>query len=114
MIEAGNDVIVDHVVEYAEWWEELRILLGEMDVWLVGVMCETVEMERRERDRGDRKVGEGRSHLENNKVHEIVESVGGYNWHVDSTKVVTEDVVRALIEAWTNRKGDTWSARTEI
>ena len=54
---AGNDVIMDYPL--SEQWrldDLLRTLQG-YDVTLVEVRCSLEELERRERDRGDRPVG---------------------------------------------------------
>jgi len=61
---AGNDLIVEHITEFRAWREYLATLLDGLDVFLVGVHCELAEIDRRERDRGDRRIGEGRSHAE--------------------------------------------------
>ncbi len=41
----------------------LAALLGGRDVFLFGVHCDLAQIDRRERDRGDRCIGEGRSHM---------------------------------------------------
>jgi chloramphenicol 3-O phosphotransferase len=55
--DAGNNVIVDYVM--GERWrlaDCVRTLAG-FDVVLVGVRCPVEELERRERERGNRPVG---------------------------------------------------------
>ena len=57
MAEAGNDIVVDHVL--SEQWrllDCLRVLRPE-DVLFVGVHCPLDELARRERARGDRPPG---------------------------------------------------------
>lgn len=61
---AGNPLIVEHVLEHRSWFESCVRLLEPFDVLFVGVHCPLHELERRERARGDRRVGEGRAHLE--------------------------------------------------
>jgi chloramphenicol 3-O phosphotransferase len=61
---AGNPLIVEHVLEQRSWFEDCVRLLEPFDVLFVGVHCPLDELERRERARGDRRIGEGRSHLE--------------------------------------------------
>jgi chloramphenicol phosphotransferase-like protein len=48
----GNDLIIEHIIEFRAWREYLARLLGGLDVFLVGVHCEVTEIDRRERDRG--------------------------------------------------------------
>jgi chloramphenicol 3-O phosphotransferase len=57
MAQAGNDVIVDHVL--SEQWRLLDCLavLADYRVVFVGVHCSPAELERRERARGDRPPG---------------------------------------------------------
>lgn len=56
---AGNDLIVEHIIEFRTWREDLARMLEGLDVFLVGVHCDLAEIDRRERDRGDRRIGEG-------------------------------------------------------
>lgn len=100
---AGNDVIVDHIVEYETWWDELVVMLEELDVWLLGVRCEVEEVERREKSRGDRKLGEGRCHLEVNRVHDIVRVIGEYDCEVNTTYGVDDMMVEDIIRQWNGR-----------
>ena len=55
----GNDLIVEHIIEFGAWREYLATLLDGPDVFLVGVHCDLAEIDRRERDRGDRRTAEG-------------------------------------------------------
>ena len=99
MAPAGNDLVVDHIIEYAEWRERLRELLDGLDVFLVGVHCDPGELDRRERRRGDRFGGEGRAHVEENRIHEL----GPYDLEVDTTAGVTPNVVAAVTSGWAAR-----------
>jgi chloramphenicol 3-O phosphotransferase len=65
----GNDLIVEHVIEFRAWREELARLLEDFDVFLVGVHCSLPEIDRREHDRPDRPIGEGRTHVETDLIH---------------------------------------------
>ena len=61
MAEAGNDVIADHVL--SERWrlrDCLEVMAGDRVVF-VGVYCSPAELERRERERGDRPPGVARA-----------------------------------------------------
>jgi chloramphenicol 3-O phosphotransferase len=77
---AGNPLIVEHVLEFQSWLDDCVRLLAAFDVFFVGVHCPLEELERRERARGDRDRGEGRSHLE-----EGVHSWGPYDFEVDTS-----------------------------
>lgn len=96
---AGNDLIVDHLIEFAAWRDELRELLAGFDVFLVGVHCTLEELERRELARGDRRLGEAREHIETDKVHDI----GRYDMEIDSTGCAPESLAKEVIAAWEQR-----------
>jgi chloramphenicol 3-O phosphotransferase len=66
---AGNDLIAEHIIEFRALREDLARLLEGLDVFLAGVHCDLAEINRRERSRGDRRTGEGRSHLETELIH---------------------------------------------
>jgi chloramphenicol 3-O phosphotransferase len=95
---AGNDLIVDHIIEFSEWRWDLSRLLQPFDVFLVGVHCSLAEMERREHARGDRQLGEGKSHLEDG-----VHAFGCYDCDVDTTKREPRDVAIEVVTLWQRR-----------
>lgn len=98
---AGNDLIVEHVIEFASWRHDLARLLAGLDVFLVGVHCDLAEIDRRERARGDRRRGEGRTHVETDLIH----SFGAYDFEVDTTEGVDNTLVDAVLTAWHARSG---------
>jgi chloramphenicol 3-O phosphotransferase len=97
--EAGNDLIVDHIIEFPAWRSQLRELLRPFDVFLVGVLCELDEIDRRESTRGDRKVGEGRSHIEDDHIHDF----GPYDHEVDTTRGEPSQLAASVLEHWRRR-----------
>ena len=66
---AGNSLIVEHIVETEAWLRRLLELLTGFDVFFVGVHCPLEELERRERARGDRRIGEARRDFHTAHVH---------------------------------------------
>jgi chloramphenicol 3-O phosphotransferase len=93
---AGNNLVVDHVIEFADWMRDLVELLAPFDVFFVGVHCPLPELERRERERGDRMIGEARDHLQ------VVHSFGQYDYEIDSTDDSNVNAQR-IIAAWQGR-----------
>jgi chloramphenicol 3-O phosphotransferase len=93
---AQNNLVIDHIIEFADWMRDLVVLLAPFDVFFVGVHCPLAELERRERERGDRMIGEARDHLA------VVHSFGPYDYEIDSTD---EPSVNAqwIIAAWKRR-----------
>ncbi|MFN7982497.1 MAG: AAA family ATPase [Vicinamibacterales bacterium] len=93
---SGNDLIVDHIIEFPEWRRELAELLRPFDVFLVGVHCSLEELERRERVRGDRYIGEARSHIVEDGIH----TFGPYDCDVDTTEREPAAGAAEIVERW--------------
>jgi chloramphenicol 3-O phosphotransferase len=96
---AGNDLIVEHVIEYRRWRDDLARLLAGLDVFLVGVYCDLEEIDRRERSRADRRIGEGRSHVETDLIH----TFGPYDFIVDTTHATPSALAGSVLAAWRAR-----------
>jgi chloramphenicol 3-O phosphotransferase len=94
--EAGNDLIVEHIVEEKSWAEDLRTRTAHLDIFWVGVHAPIEDLERRERERGDRTVGEARFHL---KTHDYCT----YDLEVD-TRDPTDQVAARIVDAWLKRQ----------
>ena len=93
---AGNDMIVEHIVESQNWMDDLLKLLHGFDVFFVGVHCPLEEAEKRERERGDRQTGEAHYHM---KTHDCC----FYDFEVDSTEPAGDNAER-IIRAWRQRE----------
>ena len=96
---AGNDLVVEHIIEFPSWRAELGRLLRGFDVFLVGVHCDLDEIDRRERRRGDRRIGEGRTHVTVDRIH----SFGPYDLEIDTTAGVSAALVESVLAAWRER-----------
>lgn len=96
-LEAGNNLVVDYIIETPEGWRRLVELIRPFDVFLVGVHCPLDELERREGERGDRRPGDARRDLLT--VHTFTR----YDFEVDSRRS-PEDNAEAIIAAWKARK----------
>ena len=97
LAEAGNNLIVEHIIETREWMDRLLHLLGPLDVFFVGVHCPLPELERRELARGDRRIGDAQADFE------ITHTFGTYDFEVNSTQPLDENI-RAVITAWQTRQ----------
>jgi len=96
---AGNDLIVEHIIEFRAWREYLATLLDGLDVFLVGIHCDLAEIDRRERDQAGRRIGEGRSHVETDLIH----TFGPYDFEVDTTNAAPGAVAASVLAAWRAR-----------
>jgi chloramphenicol 3-O phosphotransferase len=97
LAKAGNNLIVEHIVETKEWMRLLLELLAPFDVFFIGVHCPLLELERREIERGNRRIGEARQDFE------TVHTFGFYDLEIDATKDLNTNV-ETIISAWKNRK----------
>lgn len=95
---AGNDLIVEHIVETPAWRDRLAALLAGIDVFLVGVHCPLDELERREASRGDRGPGEARADWERD-LHAFMR----YDVEVSCVDDVEHSAQKILV-AWRARR----------
>lgn len=94
--QAGNNLIVEHIVETRIWMAQLVELLAATDVFFVGVHCPVEELERREVARGDRRRGEARHDYETVHQHAI------YDFELNALMPPAENATM-LWEAWRKR-----------
>lgn len=62
--DSGVNLIVDHVIHDAFTREDWHTSLAGYPVLSVGVFCPLEELERREKERGDRRIGQAKEQLE--------------------------------------------------
>ncbi len=94
---AGNNLVLDYIIESQSQLDRLVSLLGPFDVYLVGVHCPLPELERRERQRSDRRPGDARRDF--GSVHTFTP----YDLEVDSTRPAGENA-EEIISAWKERR----------
>ncbi|MDF2370131.1 MAG: chloramphenicol phosphotransferase [Rhizobiaceae bacterium] len=92
---AGNDMIVEHIIEEQLWSEELRALLDPFDVFRVAIHAPLDILQEREIQRGDRTIGEAEYHL---RTHDFCH----YDFEVRNTATPT-DTAHAIHQAWLAR-----------
>lgn len=92
----GLNVIVDHVIldipEEEGWLEECVDLLSEYPVVFVRVNCPVHELERRERNRGDRDIGQAKWQSERIHGHGI------YDIEVNTYENTIEECATQIIK----------------
>ncbi|KUP94965.1 chloramphenicol phosphotransferase CPT family protein [Tritonibacter horizontis] len=88
--EAGNDLILEHILDTAGWRTELQTLLAGQDLLFVGVQTGLAELQRRETARGDRPQGSA--------AHDFAQVHRGlsYDITVDGAASVTANATRVL------------------
>ena len=94
--EAGNNLIVEHILDTPGWTATLADLLAPFDVFFVGLQAPLAELIRRETERGDRPIGDAERDF--NSVHAGMR----YDFEVSSEQPVDQNVA-ALLGAWRTR-----------
>ena len=90
---AGNNLIVEHIIETEVWMSRLLHLLEPFDVFFIGLHCPLSELEKRELERGDRGAGEAR------QDYDVVHTFGTYDHEINSTQP-PEDNALEVLEIW--------------
>ncbi|NDV01735.1 chloramphenicol phosphotransferase CPT family protein [Pseudoroseicyclus tamaricis] len=93
---AGNDMILEHILEAPDWRGELAERWAGVDLFYVGLRTPLEELERREAARGDRPAGMAAEDF--GRVHEGQR----YDLEVDGGAAPQENA-RVVIEAWERR-----------
>ena len=92
--DAGNLVIVEHVVEQKPWFDQLVDLLRTHSVLYIGVHCPADELDRRENARGDRFIGEGRSHIQDG-----IHTWSGYDVEINTLEQSAEENLQKVMDS---------------
>jgi len=94
---AGNNLIMDHIIESKPMLDDLLGAIPDFDVYFVGLHCSLEELNRREIERGNRRSGEAEADLA------TVHSITTYDLELNSEDNV-EETARTLIAAWKQRQ----------
>ncbi len=95
---AGNNLIVEHILDTPGWHADLVRLFTQFDVFFVGVHCSLAELNRREAERGDRPLGSAEKDF--HTIHQGLR----YDFEVQSDTDADGNVDR-VIAAWKARNG---------
>ncbi len=91
--DAGNNLILEHILDGPGWAKDLKNLLRAHDVLFVSVQCPLPVLREREQIRGDRPTGSAE------QDHAFIHTGRQYDLEVDSTEG-TESCVKAILAAW--------------
>jgi chloramphenicol 3-O phosphotransferase len=94
---AGNNVIVDHVLQEEGWLRECVTGWAGLDVLFVGLRCPLDVLEKREENRGDRNPGTARYQFERVHAHEL------YDLELDTSLLNVEACVQRIAEMGAKR-----------
>ena len=93
---AGLDLLIEHIIEEQQWADDLAGLLKGLDVFWVGVHASVEAITAREKQRGNRTIGEALYHL---RTHEFCR----YDLEVDTIRPL-EEVATEIVQAWERRR----------
>jgi len=92
LAQAGNNVLVDHLLQDDGSLEECVENWAGLDVLFVGVKCPLKIAEQREKKRGDRTIGAARSQFERVHAHDL------YDLEIDTSRLNVNECVTKIIE----------------
>ena len=93
LAEKGNNLIIDEVLFEEDYLKGYLKVLGEHQVYFVGVWCDLAVMQEREILRGDRAIG-----LSNDQIDRVHKGLRGYDLKVDSTASTPFDIAKEILE----------------
>jgi chloramphenicol 3-O phosphotransferase len=91
--DAGNNVIVEHILDTPGWLERLQVLLAPYRMVFVGLHVALAELNRREAARGDREMGSAEADF--HAIHKGLH----YDLELDTAADLEANVDRVLM-AW--------------
>lgn len=92
LADEGSDVVADHVLLYPCWVRQAVEVLCHHRVLFVGVFCEIEELERRERQRGNRPAGHAFGSF--TSIHQDCR----YDLEIDTSRRTPEDCAAEILE----------------
>jgi chloramphenicol 3-O phosphotransferase len=105
--DAGNNLILEHILDREEWLAMLISRFAKHDVFFVGVHCPLEILIEREAVRGDRPLGSAKQDYETIHLDKI------YDLELDSTNDPKINVTK-LLTAWrSNRRYSSFSASNQ-
>jgi chloramphenicol 3-O phosphotransferase len=90
-------VVIDHVFEQQEWFDDCILALQNSNRFLVGVQCPLEVAEERERKRSDRRKGLARSQFD------IVHASKPYDLVIDTSILTPEDCATKILNVRPDR-----------
>lgn len=96
---AGNNLVLEHILDTAGWMDQLVDLFAPFDVFFVGVHCPLDELIRREALRGDRPLGSAAQDF--HTIHQGLE----YDFEVHTDREPGQNIDE-IVAAWAARGPD--------
>ncbi|EGR1549724.1 hypothetical protein BBM25_08200 [Vibrio parahaemolyticus] len=110
ILDSGNNVILDHIIESNEWYDELKVMLSGHDLFFVGVHCPISILRERELGRDDRHIGNRYSgEAEYHLAH--VHSYSEYDFELDTSIQTPLESAQIVLDAWSSRSSSRFFER---
>jgi chloramphenicol 3-O phosphotransferase len=93
---AGNNLIIDDVLMEHEHLGDYLAVLADFEVYFVGVHCSLDVLEQRERERGDRCIGQARGQID------LIHQGTIYDIELDTTSTSTQDCAQKIFQRLEN------------
>ncbi|RLJ82071.1 chloramphenicol 3-O phosphotransferase [Planococcus citreus] len=110
----GIHLIVDQILHDEETISHLVSVLKEYPVLFIGIHCSVEEIDRREKNRGNRIIGQGRAQLEfvhrQNETYDIEVNTMETSLEVAAERIVARIMDGEAIGGWTNFS-ESWSKK---
>ncbi len=88
----NQNIIVDHVLQENEWKDDLFSKIKQYNVFRIGLYCSIEELEKREQERKDRKIGLAAYQF--SRVHENMK----YDIELDTESKNVEECIDEILE----------------
>ena len=99
ILATGNNIILDHIIESQDWFQELQLELADFELFFVGVHCPLVVIEEREKHRTDRHIGN--RYLGEAKYHlQHVHTYSAYDYEIDTSVGSVAENAAKVLDAW--------------
>ncbi|WP_427978657.1 chloramphenicol phosphotransferase CPT family protein [Agarivorans sp.] len=102
ILDTGNNIILDHIIESEQWYNELKKILFAHDMFFVGVHCPVSILRERELARADRHIGQrycGEAEYHLTHVH----SYSHYDFELDTSTQTPAESAKLVLDAWSSR-----------
>ncbi|MCG9576289.1 chloramphenicol phosphotransferase CPT family protein [Vibrio tubiashii] len=113
ILDTGNNIILDHIIESDDWYDELKVILADHDLFFVGVHCPVSILRERELARGDRHIGNrysGEAEYHLTHVHGYSE----YDFELDTSTQAPIESAKIVLDAWSARRSSRFFANRNL
>ncbi len=101
LAKTGNNIILDHLLQEEGWLEDCVESWQGLDVLFIGLRCPLEVLEQREKERGDRNIGNARYQFDRVHRHNI------YDLELDTSVLDVDECVNRIMLLIGEKPGET-------